>query len=129
MEDRHGRDEKGLSEKDEGAASNDQQERERRHHSSHRKKGHRHRSKKTKTSGHQHSPRKAQSIENERRIAGTVASPPSSYTVVGNNNARQHHDLDRNDNQRDPNGMQLLHVCLSLVLSSSFHHCMMHAIQ
>jgi hypothetical protein len=128
MEDRHGRDEKGLSDKDEGAASNYQQQRERRHHSSHRNKGHGHRSKTEKTRS-RYSPLNNESIENERKIAGTVASPPPSYTVVGNNNARHHHDVDRNDNQGYPNGMQLFHVCLSLVLRSSFHHCMMYVIQ
>jgi hypothetical protein len=96
MEDRHGRDEKGLSDKDEGAASNYQQQRERRHHSSHRNKGHGHRSKTEKTRS-RYSPRNNESIENEPKIAGTVASPPPSYTVVGNN------DVDRNDNQGYPN--------------------------
>jgi hypothetical protein len=38
--------------------------------------------------------------------------------------------LDRNDNHQGyPNGMQLYYVYLSLVLSSSFHHCMMYFIQ
>lgn len=104
MEDRHRRHEKDGSEKDQGAASNDQQQTERRH-SSHGKKRHKHRSKKTKT-GAGHSPRTHESVENERKAAGTAALSLSANTNVGeSNNARQHHD------PFAENGKQLLHAC------------------